>query len=159
MQAGIAECTRRGWTRSRGGMAGCVGTCIGSATLAPGLALHRQGGGWRHMARVGITEAAARLGLSVDSIRRRVRKGELSARRDNQGIWQVELPDDAAAVHMQPSAMPMQAPPYAVPMQPPGEANGHDRGDELADALKRQVADLMRRLDAAEIERGACHEE
>ena len=86
------------------------------------------------MARVGIAEAATRLGLSVDGIRHRVRKGELNARRDNKGVWWVDVPDE---VPMQPAKVPMLAPAYAVPMQ-----------DEAALVdLRAQVTDLQQERD------------
>ncbi len=97
------------------------------------------------MPRLTITETANRLNLSPDSIRRRIRKGELQAQRDNKGQWWLELPDDAA-----PGVAPEEplgsvasasiAPPNA-PMQVPSDA--------LAD-LRGQVADLIGRLDRAE---------
>lgn len=98
------------------------------------------------MARIGITEAAARLGVSADTIRRRLRKGELAATRDNHGQWFLDLADDAPlAVPMQPAnkclAPAVLAPAYA-PMQAADAA--------LADALRAQVADLTARLDRTE---------
>jgi hypothetical protein len=49
---------------------------------------------------VPLTEAAARLGVSVDTVRRRIRSGELHAQREQrpQGYrWVVALPDDPPA--------------------------------------------------------------
>src|SRR4051812_31956331 len=98
------------------------------------------------MARVGIAEAAARLGVSVDTIRRRLRGGTLTAQRDNNGQWRIEVPDHAPP--MQPARVHRAAPPYAVPKQPiqaPGDADGHAR--ELVDVLRAQVADLQQERD------------
>jgi len=102
------------------------------------------------MARIGITETAARLGVSVDSIRRRIRKGELAAERDNRGQWWIELADNAApAVPMQsvddrigsasiaPAQLPMQ-----MPMQPPPS----DPRDATIEALKGEVSTLREAL-------------
>src|SRR3954447_25314138 len=50
------------------------------------------------MARVGVLEAAARLGLSADTVRRRLRAGTLTAQQDNKGQWWIEVAD--AAVRM-----------------------------------------------------------
>lgn len=94
--------------------------------------------------------AAARLGVSVDTIRRRLRKGELQATRDNHGQWWLDLPDDAApevhrlsAEERLASAMPAPAQqPMQMPMQAPDQA--------LVDALRAQVADLRIRLDQAD---------
>jgi len=50
---------------------------------------------------VSIGEAAARLGVSTDTIRRRIGRGTLTAHRDPtaQGFrWQVELPDGSQSM-------------------------------------------------------------
>jgi excisionase family DNA binding protein len=102
------------------------------------------------MARVGIAEAAQRLGVSVDSIRRRIRKGELPAQRDNRGQWWLELVDDMACdpapVSMQDRLAPLGLAPAQVPMLVPAQA----ADTALADALRAQVADLVERLDRTE---------
>ncbi len=43
---------------------------------------------------VSIPDAAEQLGVSIDTVRRRVRQGKLRAERDDRGHWQVTLPDD-----------------------------------------------------------------
>ena len=48
------------------------------------------------MAWVSIREAAAALGVSQDTVRRRIRAAQLEARKAD-GRWQVEMPDAAAA--------------------------------------------------------------
>ena len=102
------------------------------------------------MARVGITEAARRLGVSVDSIRRRIRKGDLPAQRDNRGQWWLELADgaapDPAPASMQERLAPLVLAPAQVPMPVPAQATD----TALADALRAQVADLVERLDRTE---------
>lgn len=94
------------------------------------------------MARAGIAEAARQLGVSVDAIRRRIRKGDLPAQRDNRGQWWLELADDAAPGPAQASMQDRLAPLGLVPPQPSDMA--------LADALRAQVADLVERLDRTE---------
>jgi len=98
------------------------------------------------LARLGIMEAAVRLGVSTDTIRRRVRKGELPAIRDNHGQWRLDLPDDAAP------GVPMQLGESGlVPATlPPAHAATQDAYAGVADALRAQVADLQARLDRAE---------
>ena len=96
------------------------------------------------MARVTITEAAQRLNLSPDSIRRRIRKGELLAQRDNKGQWWCDVPDEPPPADAQGSIAPASIAPPNAPMQP--------HSDALAD-LRGQVADLVARLDRAEVER------
>jgi len=46
------------------------------------------------MTAVSIPDAAERLGVSIDTVRRRVRRGELLAERDTRGHWRVTIPDD-----------------------------------------------------------------
>lgn len=101
------------------------------------------------MARVSITEAARLLDLSPDSIRRRIRKGDLPASRDNRSQWWVEVPDDlphAPAPDRQGSAI--LAPPYALMHAPMQTSDA-----PLIDALRTQVAGLTTQLDQAETER------
>lgn len=93
------------------------------------------------MARVTITEAAQRLNLSPDSIRRRIRKRELPAQRDNKGQWWCDVPDNLLPEAAPGSIAPASLAPLYAPMQVPSEA--------LAD-LRGQVADLIARLDRAE---------
>ena len=40
-----------------------------------------------------IPQTAQRLGVSQDTVRRRIKDGKLTATQDDNGIWQVELPD------------------------------------------------------------------
>jgi hypothetical protein len=61
------------------------------------LTEHLQGG---IMTKASITEAAASLGVSQDTIRRRIRKGELKAEKvytPKGPAWMIDLPDDAQA--------------------------------------------------------------
>lgn len=93
------------------------------------------------MERLGIAEAAARLGVSVDTMRRRIRKGEVTAARDNSNRWMIELPADT--------------PPPFMPGQPAHAAVADTAG--VADALRAQVADLVARLDRAETREAELH--
>jgi len=91
---------------------------------------------------VSIPEAAQRLNVSVDSIRRRVRSGALPANRDERGQWWLNLSEDGN-----------------------GDASGADlelgsctplqrtERDGLVCALEDQVDDLRARLDRSESER------
>ncbi len=47
------------------------------------------------MAEVPLTDAAAALGVSVETIRRRVKRGQLAARHDGEGRVWITLPDTA----------------------------------------------------------------
>lgn len=98
------------------------------------------------MARTSITEAAAQLGVSVDSIRRRLRSGALPGVRDNRGQWWLDLPDnmspEAATPSVEERLVSAMLAPAQQPMQPPDTS--------LVDALRDQVADLTGRLDRME---------
>lgn len=98
------------------------------------------------MARASITEAAALLGVSVDSIRRRLRSGALLGVRDNRGQWWLDLPGnmlpEAATPSVEERLASAMLAPAQQPMQPPDTA--------LVDALRDQVADLVGRLDRTE---------
>ena len=86
---------------------------------------------------VSIKEAAERLGVSVDTVRRRLKAGELEGRREPHGKsgyrWLVQLPDDAQA---------------SAPGMPLAEAY------ELADARAR-IEGLERLIDELATDRDA----
>lgn len=95
--------------------------------------------------RVTISEAAERLGVSPDTIRRRLRAGELAAEKVKtaQGLaWRVELPPDA-----------LPAPPDVIAVV-----------DAAADAvelarLRERVAGLERLAEELQSERDAWREQ
>jgi len=78
-----------------------------------------------------ISEAAAQLGCSVDTIRRRIQAGEIQARKV-AGMWDVLLPDE----------------------DPPAPADVMER---LVSMLGEQVAELRRQLEVREREVGQLH--
>lgn len=103
-----------------------------------------------------ITEAARRLGYSVDTIRRGVVKGagplatllRDAGRKTNQGHWRVCLSDDQIARHRKPSisqpGLPQVPPAYAGPSQPPSpESNRRGEGEGV---LRERIAGLEQRL-------------
>ena len=57
------------------------------------------------MAQLTIPQAAASLGVSVDTVRRRIKAGLLRASRDDQGAYRVDVPDAPA-----PDAEPLPRP-------------------------------------------------
>jgi hypothetical protein len=82
---------------------------------------------------VSVMEAATHLGVSPDTIRRRIRNGELQARREPtpQGyIWRVELPEEESAEE---AAL---------------KATNPAAWRELVDVLKDEVALLREQLAA-----------
>jgi hypothetical protein len=93
-----------------------------------------------------ISEAAGRLNVSVDSVRRRLRSGALNGIRDARGQWWLDISDT-----VQPELPPVPvdqrlALGVAIPAQTP-------RSSELVEALQDRIDDLLSRLDKAEAER------
>jgi Winged helix-turn-helix DNA-binding len=87
------------------------------------------------VARVTIREAAERLGVSQDTVKRRLKRGELQGVQEPrpQGfVWLVELPDEAAA-----AATP---PPSAAEVS----AAEVRRLDQMVDLLREQLANRER---------------
>jgi excisionase family DNA binding protein len=107
------------------------------------------------MALVTIKEAAQRLNLSEDSIRRRIRSGELPSKQTptRQGfIWMVEIPD----VPTDAEAPPMQhLPATGVHSSQASENLGQQLADarSLIDQLKGEVTQLTSVLQAIEAHR------
>ena len=100
------------------------------------------------MTRMNISEAAGRLNVSVDSVRRRLRSGALNGTRDERGQWWLEVSDTIQAEPPPVSVDQKLAPGLAIPAQSP--ANG---SSELVVALQDRIDDLLSRLDKAEAER------
>lgn len=85
--------------------------------------------------RVTIREAAARLGLSHDTIRRRIARGELRAHRDgtaSNARYLVELPDDAE--------------PTANAGQPPTSTDRPDLLERYVATLEEQLRERTREV-------------
>src|SRR4051794_24448895 len=84
--------------------------------------------------RLSVADAAARLGISTDTVRRKLKRGKLQAKRDNHGRWWVEVPADAKP------AEPMQRAAY----EPKPDADA-----QIAEELRSQIIRLRTDLDAA----------
>jgi excisionase family DNA binding protein len=82
------------------------------------------------MPELSMREAAGALGVSLDTVKRRVRRGDLPARRDGRGWWLVQVPDTAP-----------EAPPQAAP------------DADVVQGLLAHITELTRHLDEAAKER------
>jgi excisionase family DNA binding protein len=90
--------------------------------------------------RLPISTAADRLGVSVDTIRRKIKRGQIEATRDNHGQWFVTIPADANAAHAAKSTSTAYA-----PMQQPDA--------QLVAALQDQIGFLRDQLNQAQADR------
>lgn len=82
-----------------------------------------------------IAEAAARLGVSVDALRMRWRRGKISGRRDEDGKVWIEVGEQPPSTR-------------ELPKEHAEQINPAQR--ELIEALKGEVTDLRHRLDQAD---------
>lgn len=92
-----------------------------------------------------ISEAAQRLNISVDTVRRQVRSGALPAHRDEKGQWWLDLSDmgEANIAIDEGDRMGLAV---GIPLQ-------RNERESLINALEDQVDDLKTRLDRSEKER------
>lgn len=105
---------------------------------------------------VGLVEAAARLGMSVDTVRRRVKRGELDGRKlhTQQGFkWQVRL-GTPPTQPMQDAGPAEQAEPRAIVSDQARQQLEAIR-DEWLLPLVRENGDLRERIGHLEAERDA----
>jgi excisionase family DNA binding protein len=95
-----------------------------------------------------ISEAASRLNVSMDSVRRRLRNGVLHGERDGRGQWWLELPD-----HIQPERQLPSVDERLVLGGAEFAQDGRDSVDLLVQSLQTTIEDLRARLDRSERER------
>jgi len=94
---------------------------------------------------VSIPEAAQRLNVSMDTVRRQVRSGALPASRDEKGQWWLDLSDDEQATGKLADGDRMGLG-VGTPLQ-------RNERESLIITLEDQVDDLKARLDRSEKER------
>ena len=99
------------------------------------------------MLKASISEAATRLNVSVDTVRRRLREGALSGERDSRGHWRIDLSDTVGSQEQPPKIGQDFTVGVAMPLQ---QSNSDD---QLINTLYAQIDDLRRRLDRSEAER------
>jgi hypothetical protein len=107
------------------------------------------------MARMNISEAAGRLNVSVDSVRRRLRSGALNGIRDERGQWWLDISDTIRPETPPATVDQRLALGVAIPAQNPPNRGSElpNLGSELVEALQDRIDDLLTRLDKAEAER------
>ncbi len=91
------------------------------------------------MERVSILEAARRLGVTQETIRRRIRKGELAAYQEPrpQGyVWFVDVPEEE---------LPSEEPPYADFKE---KANETELLREMMELLREELKTKDRQLES-----------
>ena len=95
------------------------------------------------MPEVTLPEAAVELRVSTDTIRRRIKAGELTARADPRGRYLVEVPELASEASEEPSGA------ASAPTQPQGDLKlelAHTR--ELLAEVRRQRDQLEQQVQA-----------
>ncbi|MEA2647321.1 MAG: hypothetical protein QOE92_2404 [Chloroflexota bacterium] len=101
------------------------------------------------MTEVTIPQAAAALGVSVDTVRRRIKAGLLRATRSEHGAYVVEIPD-AAVARPRAAADPLHSSPAgdAAPARPRASDRLFDRrqpgGDEQELRAVRELLEVER---------------
>jgi hypothetical protein len=92
------------------------------------------------MVQLSIPEAAVALGVSVDTIRRRIKAGLLRARRDDHGAYVVEM-HDVPGHDAEPEPKPRRGEPRPAPDAPAGAAtDGAGGGNASAATTPRPKA-------------------
>ena len=92
-----------------------------------------------------IGEAAARLGLSPDTVRKRLQRGKIKGFKTAEGVWRVVL-DTLDKAGQAPGHCPGQT------GQPPGQADG-----ALVEALQDEIRFLRSQLQARDEEIRRAH--
>jgi len=81
-----------------------------------------------------LAEAAARLGMTAEALRMRVRRGRVKGRKDEAGrVW-----------------VTLNEPEQPTGHRPDTDRADRDPADDAVSILKAQVVDLQKRLDTAE---------
>jgi len=112
------------------------------------------------MLQLTINEAATALGVSVDTIKRRLKRGELAACKDERGRWVISLPapaDAPAGATVRTGSAP--APGTAPAMQGQEDNSRQDVPVQLLvqtmqtqiKTLEATIEDQRKRLDQAEV--------
>src|SRR5437868_6866165 len=91
-----------------------------------------------------MNDAAAALGIHPDTLRRRIKRGQIAAERDAEGRYVIDVPDADATANTA----------DAAPTQAPSGTGALPRHVQmLLDGLREEVTWLRSRLEAAETER------
>lgn len=101
---------------------------------------------------VSPAEAAERLGISRDAIKKRIRRGTIDAKKDEQGRWRVRIPADGPIAAGEGDPSPATAgPPQGAPAAPQAGGDGAiDPRDVYIAHLEREIAFLREQLAQAQ---------
>ncbi len=78
---------------------------------------------------VGISEAAKRLGISVEGVRKRIKRGQLRAYKQDGETWRIVLPSDLGPLSAQPSGPMSGLTPLPSRVGPSGPTSGQTSSD------------------------------
>ena len=107
---------------------------------------------------VSVAEAAARLGVTTDTVRRRLHRGTLAGDKTEEGQWRVWLPEPVLEVEIDIVPGDRQDIARLVPGSPTMPPGRSPADTELIETLQAAVTDLRTRLDAeSEARRRADH--
>lgn len=107
------------------------------------------------MAQLPLSEAAVELGISVDTVRQRIRRGELSAELDAHGQYLVEVPDAPRRAAGEGASRPRVPGPNGGPRSELTQLRELlDEVRHQRDELRKEVAAQRRLLEEAARERG-----
>ena len=108
------------------------------------------------MAWVTVSEASRQLGVNADTVRRRIRRGELGGRQEPrpQGFaWMVELPD------LYPPCEDTVTTPLGTPLESPDTPSLHldNALTDLVEVLREQLQEKDRQIEAKDRQLSELH--
>jgi hypothetical protein len=115
------------------------------------------------MALLTITEASHQLGVSVHTLKRRLKRGEIEGQQQTtpQGfVWLIEVPDEAPKVDVGTSDgdhIPVNAPCGTLDGIPNATQRELHRMEEFIESLKGEVSTLRSQLETKDRQIGELH--
>lgn len=99
-----------------------------------------------------IAEAAQRLSVSVDTVRRRIKTGEITGQRDHRGQWWLDMPADNSTTIGNHSVQSLVQSGSKISLGHASIAAFSSPEESLIAKLSDEILFLRRRLEAAEEE-------